>query len=83
MYHFSCPHKGFPLRPGNYYVGYTQTTLSRRLIMYLGNGAIKDHFQQTHMTLTRNNIVVVDCTEITKGESDVIRLQIAEAVIIL
>ena len=33
------------------------------------------------MTLTRNNIV--DYTKITRGESDIIRLQIAEAVIIL
>jgi len=50
--------------------------------MHLGNGAIKDHFQQTHdMTLTRNTIV--DCTKITRRESNITRLQIAEAVIIL
>ena len=58
IYRFSCPHEDCPLRPREYYVGYTQTTLSRRLTMHLGNGAIKDHFQQTHdMTLTRNTIV--------------------------
>ena len=50
--------------------------------MHLGNGAIKDHFQQTHdVTLTSNYIV--DCTNITRRESDGIRLQIAEVVFIL
>ena len=50
--------------------------------MNFGNAVIKDHFQQIHdMTLTKNNIV--DCIKITSRESDVIRLQIAEAVIIL
>ena len=44
------------------------------------NGAIKDHFQQTHdITLTRN--IIVDCTKIMRQESDIIRLQIAKAVI--
>ena len=50
--------------------------------MHSGNGAIKDHFRQTvDMTLTRNTIV--DSTKITRRESDVIRLEIAVAVIIL
>ena len=33
------------LRPEEYYVGYTQTTLNRILTMDLGKGAIKDHSQ--------------------------------------
>ena len=50
--------------------------------MHLGNAVFKDHFQQTHdMTPTRNTIV--GCTKITRRESDITRLQIAEAVIIL
>ena len=39
--------------------------------MYLGNGAVKDHFKQTHdMTLAGNTIV--DCTRIRRRESDII-----------
>ena len=50
--------------------------------MHLGNGAIKDCFQQTpDMTVTRN--IIVDCAKITRRESDITRQQIAEAVIIL
>ena len=52
----------------NYYVGHTQTTLSRRLTMHSGNGAVKDRFQQTHdMTLTGINIV--EFIKITRRES--------------
>ena len=45
------------------------------------NTNIKDDFQQIHdMTLTRNTIVA--CTKITRQETNITRLQIAEAVII-
>ena len=39
--------------------------------MHLGNGDIKDHFQQAHdMTLIRN--IIFNCTNITRRESDII-----------
>ena len=59
-----------------------QTTLSRRLTMHLGKGAIKDHSQQQHQsTMTRDSIV--SNTNIIRRENDTVRLQVAEAIIIL
>ena len=82
IYRFKCPDEDCQLRPKEYYVGYTQTTLSRRLTMHLGKGAIKDHSEQEHQaTMTRD--AIVKNTEIIRRESNAIRLQIAEAIIIM
>ena len=58
-----------------------QTTLSQRLTMHLGKGAIKDHSQQQHQsTMTRDSIV--SNTNIIRRESNTVRLQVAEVIMI-
>ena len=47
---FPCAH--------NSYIGDTQTTLSRRLTMHKGSGAINDHMQRRHnLSLTEEALV--------------------------
>ena len=64
------------------YPDYFEQEIKLRLTMHLGNGAIKHTFQQTNdMTLITNNFV--GCNKWTRQESDVIILQITQAVMIL
>ena len=64
------------------YIGYTTTTLSRRLTMHLASGAIKSHFAGCHSRqLTRNDLT--ENTTIMRWDRDINRLQIAEALLIL
>ena len=80
VYQFDCPNEGCRLR-NIHYVGYTLTTLSRRLTMHLQEGAPKDHFHQTHNTkITRN--ILVDNTKIIHRNNDPTKVEIAEALII-
>ena len=78
VYQFECP---LPHCKVEQYIGYTRTTLSRRLTMHLQSGGIKQHFllaQHENLTreiLTRNTTVVVK-------ENDPIRLKIKEALYI-
>ena len=62
------------------YIGYTTTTLSRRLTMHLQQGAIKTH------TLTHHNIPItrhtlVNNTRIIHKENNSNRLQLKEALL--
>ena len=63
------------------YIGFTTTTLSRRLTMHLQHGAIKQHHAQKHSEpITRN--IIVNNTKILRSESDCNRLQIFESLYI-
>ena len=63
------------------YIGVTQTTLSRRLTMHKGSGAIKDHMERCHnLPLTRD--ALVNNTKILRTNNDTSRLLITEALLI-
>ena len=63
------------------YIGVTQTTLSRRLTMHKGSGAIKDHMERCHnLPLTRE--ALVNNTKILRTNNDSSRLLITEALLI-
>lgn len=80
VYQFDCPNEGCRLR-NIHYVGYTSTTLSRRLTMHLQEGAPKEHFHQAHGTkITRN--ILVDNTKIIHRNNNPTKVEIAEALII-
>ena len=81
LYEFKCPQEGCKLLPNVRYVGFTRTTLSRRLTMHLGSGAPKDHMNNEHgIHLTREQIV--ENTAIIKRFYDPVRLEVAEALLI-
>ena len=78
LYQFDCPFEDCRLRQ-NSYVGFTWTTLSRRLTMHKQSGAIKTHMQETHnTTLTRQHLV--DNTTIIHSNRDPRRIEITEAI---
>ena len=80
VYQFQCPDEGCRLRKVNY-IGYTSTTLSRRLTMHLQEGAPKDHLQQEHnTTLTRK--MLTDNTRIIHSNTDHNKIEIIEAIYI-
>ena len=77
VYQFDCPSED--CRPQNSYVGYTCTTLSRRLTMHKQAGTIKTHMQEKHKTtLTREQLV--QNTSIILSNRDPRRIEIAEAI---
>ena len=78
VYQFDCPSEDCrPLK--NSYVGYTCTTLSRRLTMHKQEGAIKTHMLQKHnIILTREQLV--ENTSILHSNHDPKRVEITEAI---
>ena len=58
VYHFKCTKGDCALLPKSGYVGYTTTSLSRRLTLHLQNGGPQQHTQTEHNArLTRQEIV--------------------------
>lgn len=81
VYEFSCPIGDCARRSNSTYIGYTTTSLSRRLTMHLQTGAPRQHMRTSHNTdLTRS--ILVDNTSILMKCSDVNRLKVLEAVFI-
>ena len=81
VYQFNCPHEDCPLWPHASYIGYTQTTLSRRLTMHLQKGAIRDHYMNHHDSrISRASIV--ENTAILKKINEFHRLATFEALLI-
>ena len=60
------------------YIGYTRTTLSRRITMHLQSGAPLKHSQDFHNS-TLNREQMVSNTSIIRRENDFNRLEIMEA----
>ena len=78
-YRFECP---LPHSKAEVYVGYTTTTLSRRLTIHNQNGSILKHFKDEHKCRpTREQLV--ENTSIIAKDNDKYRLSIKEALIIL
>ena len=78
VYKFDCPFEGCRLQNNNY-VGFTCTTLSRRLTMHKQTGTIKTHMQDKHnTTLTRQHLV--ENTSIIHSNREPRRIEITEAV---
>lgn len=80
LYQFDCPAEDCRLQNSSY-VGYTCTTLSRRLTMHKQSGTIKEHMQGKHnITLTRQQLV--ENTNIIHSNRDPRRIEITEAIYI-
>ena len=78
LYKFDCPSEDCRPRR-NSYVGFTWTTLSRRLTMHRQHGAIKTHMEDEHnTTLTRQ--LLVNNTTIIHSNRDPRRIEIIEAI---
>ena len=78
LYQFDCPIEDCRLR-NNSYVGYTCTTLSRRLTMHKQTGTIKAHMQNEHsLTLTREHLV--ENTSIIHSNRDPRRIEVMEVI---
>ena len=78
VYQFDCPSEDCRLQK-NSYVGFTCTTLSRRLTMHKQAGTIKTHMQDTHnTTLTREHLT--ENTTIIHSHHDPRRIEIMEAI---
>ena len=78
VYQFDCPSEDCRPRH-NSYVGFTWTTLSRRLTMHKQTGSIKTHMHEEHnTTLTRQQLV--DNTTIIHSNRDPRRVEIIEAI---
>ena len=83
IYNFNCSFEDCRLQPNVNYIGYTTTTLSRRLTMHLASGAIKSHFAGFHSRqLTRNDLIENTNILCDETETSINRLQIAEALYI-
>ena len=81
VYHFKCTKGDCALLPASGYIGYTTTTLSRRLTMHLQSGGPQQHTQTEHDTrLTRQEITAN--TSIIAKASDWRRLVAMEAIMI-
>ena len=80
VYQFTCTHGNCATR-NSHYIGYTATSLSRRLTMHLQNGGPKDHLKTQHdLILTRD--ILVSNTKILARCDDRRRLPVLEAVFI-
>ena len=80
LYQYDCPSEDCRLQ-NNSYVGFTCTTLSRRLTMHKQAGTIKSHMQDKHNTaLTRQHLT--ENTTIIHSNRDPRRIEIAEAIYI-
>ena len=81
VYHFKCNKGDCALLPTSGYIGYTTTTLSRRLTMHLQSGGPQQHTEAQHDTrLTRQEIVAN--TSILTRAPDWRRLVALEAILI-
>ena len=79
VYKFTCP---VPHSKAEEYIGFTQTTLSRRLTMHAQNGSILKHFKSAHgENPTREQLV--ENTQIMARADDRYKLAIKEALLIL
>ena len=81
VYVFKCLYEDCALRPRSFYIGYTQTTLSRRLMMHLQNGVIQSHYMDHHDSRT-SRASIVHNTTIIKKVNNFNRLTIFEAMLI-
>ena len=80
LYQFDCPSEDCRLQKHNY-VGYTCTTLSRRLTMHKQTGTLKSHMRDKHnIALTRQHLV--ENTTIIHTNRDPRRIEIIEAIYI-
>ena len=78
VYQYDCPSEDCRLQ-NNSYVGYTTTTLSRRLTLHKQAGTIKTHMEDKHnTTLTREHLV--GNTSIIHSNRDPRRIEIMEAI---
>lgn len=81
VYQYKCQIGDCALLPNSNYIGYTSTSLSRRLTMHLQSGAPSSHtLEQHHRRLTRQ--LLVENTTIIGRARDVRRLEALEAVYI-
>ena len=81
VYQYKCKIGDCALLPNSDYIGYTTTSLSRRLTMHLQSGAPSSHtLDHHHRRLTRKQLV--DNTSIIGRAPDVRRLAALEAVYI-
>lgn len=81
VYKFNCPFGDCAHRPECSYVGYTTTSLSRRMTMHLQEGAPDKHLRRDHgKTLTRD--ILVNNTDILTHCQDKKKLQVLESVFI-
>ena len=80
VYQFTCPFEGCKLQTSNY-IGFTRTTLSRRLTYHMNNGAIKQHIYQCHQSALDRETLVSN-TKIIKHCPNPYKLQILEAICI-
>ena len=80
VYQFTCTYGNCATRTFHY-IGYTTTSLSRRLTMHLQNGGPKEHFKTYHnLPITRD--ILVAGTKILARCDDRRRLPVLEAVFI-
>ena len=79
VYRFACP---FPHSKAEEYIGFTQTTLSRRLTMHAQNGSILKHFKSAHNQHPTREQLVENTTIIARA-NDRYKLAIKEALLIL
>ena len=79
IYKFSCP---LSHRQATEYVGFTQTTLSQRLVAHRQNGSIHNHFKEFHNSKPSREHLTENTKIIAKAR-DRTRLAIKEALIIL
>ena len=82
IYEYKCNIDGCEHRPNCSYIGYTTTTLSRRLTMHLGSGGPKTHCHDDHNQLTLTRAMLEENTEILRHEQNDQRLRILESLII-
>ena len=82
IYEYKCTKDGCEHLPDVSYVGFTTTTLSRRITMHLGSGAPKKHTEISHRQSPLSREMMVENTKIIRKENDTRRLPIYEALII-
>ena len=81
VYEIKCPFGECARQPNSSYIGYTTTTLSRRITMHLQEGAPKHHVLTKHQIhLPRH--VMVDNTCVLAKNSNKRKLKVLEAVYI-
>ena len=81
VYKFSCSQE-MCKSPSKSYIGYTKTTLRKRLLAHRNNGAIHQHFVDVHDKKPSLQ-ELIDNTEIIHRESNYGRILITEAVSIV
>ena len=79
IYSYKCTLGDCALRPTSKYIGYTTTSLSRRITMHLQNGGPKTHTETHHdQRLTRK--LMTDNTTIIDRSNNFRELQVLEAI---